>query len=212
MATFRLKNIDFSAIPENHSIFIVEGSSEEGFVESVLKTNGLSNNTILNIEGEKNLALVLKSMGGHSIVQRSLSIGLVFDANSDCESRKTAIVTKLEAEGFEFNISSVDSRGVYAGSKFQIGIFLSPGRDRAGRIEHMVLGEIRTAKENRCLDSLGDCLFPHIGNLDEKAIVQIYISARGDPVGLGTAFKRGVFDLNHSTYDSAREMVLAIAR
>ena len=87
----------------------------------------------------------------------------------------------------------------------RIGIFISPGMGEEGRIETMIVKEIATVKEYDCISEYLKCLKEryHI-NLDDKAIVQIYISSKqSGQCGSGRGFEVGILDIDHKTYELA---------
>jgi hypothetical protein len=202
--------IDFNFLRPNSALFLAEGASEVGLVRAILESVHGVNADIFDVRGEKNLKTVLLALsdklGGWDNAIRS--IGIVFDANEDQGSKMASITSALTQTGFEFDPGNLDENGICRKGNMPIGVFISPGNGGPGRIETMILTEIRSSSINECLDGFAGCVVARTTvNLSEKGLVQAYLGGRNAAHGIGVAFEKGVLDINHEAYARVRNMV-----
>lgn len=207
---FILPNLDFSQLKQNSLVLLAEGNSETGFLYKLATHHHLVDAVVGNVQGERRLGTALRSLAPYR--SRLRALGLMFDANSDSIARLTSISDVLNNAGFSYNPNQVGLDGIFRG-QLDIGVFLSPGGQRSGRIENLVLDEIRTKSLWHCLEQLTACTqkVPGLVGYDEKSMVQIAISTlEGGVCGVGTAFKRGLLDVSHPAYQVVSAMITGL--
>lgn len=208
--------IDANKLDDGDRVFLAEGYSEQGLIKAIFDHLQIRNAKVFNVEGEANLRASLLTLVGKVKAGTTLGcLGLVFDANDDYGARIMGIQTALQNVGLQFDKDRLDANLVFRHGDFPIGVFLSPGRQRPGRIEVMVLEEFGSRPITTCINSLVACVRNRSGGavtLSEKARTHAYLAALNQAAGLGTAFQKGLMDLNHAAYAEVLAMIGSLAR
>ncbi len=206
--------IDFNALPTRARLLLAEGSSEVGLLEAIVAELRIERTVVFDVKGERQLGTVLKALSLEAESRELLScLGIVFDANADCGAKLTSIAAILRSNGFDFDEAQVDQYGIYAGPRLPIGIFVSPGQGRSGRIEHMILEEVASSSVGECIDQLAMCVGRSVGRaLDEKGRVQAYLASFNAAHGVAVAFEKRILNIRHQAYADAREMVRQLTK
>ena len=124
------------------TLIVVEGSEDENFLKSYIKTLGYPDESLalLNTKGRDNLQGGIRIEIERALKRRS-KVLIIFDADSDYESTKTDIVNKLEGlEGFN--------------------IFLFPDDNSTGAVEDLLERIIRSEHERvfECFEQYKQCI------------------------------------------------------
>jgi hypothetical protein len=197
-------------------LFLAEGNSEVGLLESLLSIEGADPSTcsIYCFGGLSRLGTQAKQVfnvlsidGGLS---RVVSIGLLADAEQDRQSRIISVISAAIAFGFTgANTTLRHENDLSEGGRF-FSFFLSPAVSENGRIEDLVLREIRTEPLFDCIRSQMSCIESLTGSaIDSKALVQIFISLKHNSsiCGIKSAFAARVLDAEADAYDPVRRFV-----
>ena len=88
-------------------------------------------------------------------------------------------------------------------------VFISPDMQSQGRIENIVMNEIRDNQNIfDCIENFKTCsLNAGIASFDEKQFVNTFINLHKAGIGLGASFKKGVFDTNHNAYSDLNNLL-----
>lgn len=205
--------IDFNNLPIGGKVFLGEGASEAGLLGALVRDLGIQNAAIFTVGGEKYLKTVLLRLAAETSGPEAIgSLGIVFDANNNYASKLDSVEAALRAAGFEFEKDKLDAHGIYRDGNLPIGVFLSPGMKRPGRIETMVMYEVEDSTISSCLNYYDKCVFEKAQRrLDEKGRVQTYLASFNAAVGLGIAFEKSLLNVGHTAYAEIRNMVLQLS-
>lgn len=192
------------------TVFLAEGKPEWLFLDKVLEESNASEQdcVVFLLRGytdlEKKIRLILEEENSDNIS----SLGIMLDANNVPDRRLKKAAGALKRAGFPSEENDLRDGGICAEGARKTAVFLSPGHGRKGRIENLVLEEIRTSDLFDCVSGFKACVEGVPCQIDEKGVVQTYISARvGGLCGVGHAFQKGVLDINHDAYRAARIFV-----
>ncbi len=192
------------------TVFLAEGKAEWLFIDKVLKASDASMRdcVVFLLEGytglENKIRLLLWEENSNNIS----SLGIMLDANNVPDQRLRKAANALKRAGFPSNENELRDGGICADGARRTSVFLSPGQGRKGRIEDLIIEEIRTTDLFDCVSGFKACVEGVRCQIDDKGVVQTYISARaGDLCGVGRAFQKGVLDINHDAYRTARIFV-----
>ena len=188
-------------------IFLAEGLSEALFLDTLFTRKKFDKNEycVFCIEGISNLKPSLKYLCSETEFDHVKSLGIMIDADDNPKERMDSVLNQLR--DYDLSDENVDLKKntVFVYNGRCIGIFISPGIGEKGRIETMIAKEIVTMKEYDCMSEYLKCLNErHHISLDEKAIVQIYISSKKPGLcGTGRGFEAGILDIEHKVYELA---------
>lgn len=143
-----------------------------------------------------------------------ISVTAVADADGSPTGRSDQIWDAFERAGIvtrpQANVGKRSGRVVTA-SGLSVAVWLSPGRRKAGAIEDMVIDTIGSDLCNRIAYFWRK---NHTGSgakgPSAKAKVAIWLALKANEgMGLGTAFMKGLIDLDHAVFRSLRQLVEA---
>ena len=204
------KDISLSGKFSPSTVFLAEGKPEWLFVDKVLEKfdEPIQDCVVLLLRGytdlEKKIGLILEEDNSDNIS----SLGIMLDANNVPDRRLKKAANALKRAGFPSDENDLRDGGICAEGARKTAVFLSPGDGRTGRIEDLVLEEIRTTNLFECVSGFKNCVEDVPCEINDKGVVQTYISARaGGLCGVGSAFQKGVLDINHDAYRHARIFV-----
>ena len=188
-------------------IFLAEGLAEALFFDTLFTKNNFDENEycVFCFKGISNLTYSLKILCSEPEFDHVKSLGIMIDADDNPKGRMDSTLRYLHHYDLSDENFVLEENTIFEYKGRRIGIFISPGMGKEGRIETMIVEEIATKKEYDCILEYFNCLNErHHINLDEKAIVQIYISLKkSDLCGTGRGFEAGIFDIEHIIYESA---------
>jgi Protein of unknown function (DUF3226) len=208
------QRIDFNALSRGSRLFLAEGSSELGLLNSAIESLGIDRAAVFDVQGEKNLNTVLKRAADQTGSRGVLAcLGIVFDANDSYPTKLQSIAAALTSAGFVFDAAGLNQYGVFRGGNVPIGIYISPTNNAAGRIETMILGEVAASPVDVCVNNFATCVEQRSGRqMDEKGRVQAYLASFNAAHGVAVAFEKGVLDIKHNTYAGVRRMLAELTR
>ena len=216
MPDYFLADFDLRKKPRTLRLFLAKGYSEVGYIETVLSLRMADpeTTTILCFKG-------VDRMSGHArtivkflspqMLEQLRAIGVLADCEDNPKGRIDVIIECGKAFGFKNCASDLakTSRHSANGRKFALSVSPAPGRN--GRIETLILQEKSQDATMRCIsDSLPCISAANNGrSVDEKAIVQMFISAsmNNSMAGIAHAFRGSLFDVNHQAYQNHIAMV-----
>jgi uncharacterized protein DUF3226 len=191
-------------------IFLCEGESETEFVDKWLTNRDEDSNNIwiycfrgLSKIREK-ISILIKEPNFTNVN----TVCIFLDAEDNYEARKDSVRSMLRRLGFPHsNINSIPWVEEREGKKSCV--FISPNMEENGRIENIVIEEISGSTEiYNCIETYRDCLSNNgILDFDEKKFVNTYIVSHQVGIGLGAAFKAGIFDVNNRVYDQLNQIL-----
>jgi hypothetical protein len=206
MTSFYREKLDL----EGHrftKIFLAEGTAEALFLNTLFTLRQFNENEycIFCIKGLNNLKTSLKILNSREEFEQVKSLGIMVDADSNPQGRMASVLQQLcdfDLSDKNFDLKT-DTTYQYKGRR--IGVFISPGAGKKGRIENMIAEEIIAKDEYTCISNYMKCLDEKCNRkLDEKALVQIFISSnKSDLCGTGRGFEVGILDVEHKAYESA---------
>jgi hypothetical protein len=202
--------IDPNQLPKGGFLLFAEGNSEEGLLKAALRQLGRVDATVLNIRGINRFKTVLQSYFGGTEQPDLGGIGILFDAEqAGYAARLTSLCDILARFGIDVDRPAIEAGSISTGGTYRVGIFVSPDNRSPGRIEQLVLQEVRSSDVAQCVDQLAECWLGAAGKaIDEKGLAQVYISGRsGDVCGIGTAFDKGTLDIANGAYSGIVRMV-----
>lgn len=215
MPAYFRKKLDMNLLQPGSSLFLAEGMSEVGFIEATLGTVEAANPNSIVVacfEGISKFRSYLSLIANHANFAFVVALGVMTDTDGPGVNRKQQVLDALAASGIAYNPAQLDGNGVHHGASRKVAVFWSPGKGLDGRIEEMVLEEIKKSDFAGCLADLKRCVIAITNEaLDAKAIVQTYISLRRPNLcGCGRAFESAVLDVTDAAYDEARKMMLGL--
>jgi len=205
--------IDFNSLSPDSRLFLGEGSSEVGLLNAIIAELAVERAQVFEVKGEKHLKTVLEVLSDQATARAALScLGIVFDANANAKAKLDSIAATLNSCGFDFDQANLSAQGVYSGS-LPIGVFISPGNGKAGRIETLILEEVASSSVQPCVEGFAKCVEHHSKRkVDEKGLVQVYLGSFNAAHGIAVAFERRILDIRHNAYADVREMVRQLAQ
>jgi hypothetical protein len=188
-------------------IFLAEGLAEALFLNTLFTRKNFDENEycVFCIKGISNLGTSLKYLCSETEFDQVKSLGIMIDADDNPKGRMDSVLNHLNNHDLSDENFDLKENTVFEYNERQIGIFISPGEGKKGRIETIIVEELSTKKEYECISEYINCLSERCHNtLDEKAIVQIYISSKkSDLCGTGRGFEAMILDIDHKTYELA---------
>jgi hypothetical protein len=140
----RIENFD----PESPRVIVCEGLHDSGFICALLKHLRIQNCDVTfpkKKEGKDGIADMVRLLSQESTVT---GIAVIRDADTDAND---AFATACE--GYEKPFDPPQQPFVVARGKKTTGIFLMPGRNRTGALEHLLLDAIFATHQ-----ALADCI------------------------------------------------------
>jgi len=203
------RGIDFNSLSPDSRLFLGEGSSEVGLLNAIVAELAVQRAVVFDVKGETHLKTVLNVLSDQVTARGPLScLGIVFDANADAKAKLDSIAAILKSCGFDFDVANLSAEGVYTHGSLPIGVFISPGHGKAGRIETMILGEVATSPVQPCVQDFAKCIEQRSGRkMDEKGLVQAYLGSFNAAHGIAVAFEKQILNIKHDTYSGVRELV-----
>lgn len=194
--------------PGTRHLFLAEGQAEVGLLRQLLKSLCAGDDAaILCAEGVERIPQLIKRLVQPPAMGDLRSVTVVADADSDPSSRRKRIWDALPMSDSACASGKVEGSTVDGSPRY--AVWLSPDNSRCGRIEDLVLETIDpTIVEEirnlwRSLAGLAKDPSP-----SSKALVAIWITLRENAgVGLGTAFERGLIDLDHRAFEPLRQLI-----
>lgn len=194
-------------------VLLGEGLSECLFIEAVLRAENATKCAIFDIRGvgelEKRLEIVSSQPGFANV----LKLALMIDSDNDPLGRIAKAVSAFGAVGYPADTATLTAGKLCREASRVSALCLNPAQGTSGCIEDLVLDELRTRVEHRCIDTLLQCLKAKTGvELSKKAIAQIFVSTRANSglCGLGRAFLNGMLDVAEPAYDRPRSFILDV--
>jgi len=204
MPNFYRTRLRLTGEPQFSKIFLAEGLAEALFLDTLFSNKGYDPNEycVFCFEGITKFGTALKILCTEPNFKHVTSLGIMVDADSDPNGRLKGILGELAKYDLANKRTDPLENNIFEFSERRIGIFISPGGENEGRIETMIVEEIASTKEDDCISEFNQCISSkHNITLDEKAIVQIYISLkRSNLCGTGRGFEAGIFDIDHKAY------------
>jgi hypothetical protein len=216
MAGYALANFDLKPKPQTSRLFLAEGDSEVGYIEAALTLRGADPavTTILCFKG-------INKMAGHAqtiakflkpgMMQQLIAIGVLADCENDPNGRLRAVIECGKAFGFPNCATDMTDTGRHSANGRKFAVSLSPAPGAQGRIEALVRLEKSQDATMGCIGGSLGCIEAanHGRQVDEKAIVQMFISAamNSSIAGIGHAFRAGLFDVTHAAYKNHLGMI-----
>jgi len=188
-------------------IFLAEGTAEALFIDTLFTKKQFNENEycVFCFAGINKLKTTLKNITNRVEFEQVTSLGIMIDADDHPEGRMESVLQQLCDFDLSDNKFDLKKDTIYQYKERQIGVFISPGEGKNGRIETMIAEEIAKRNEYACIADYLECLNKKCNlKLDEKALVQIFISSKQSNLcGTGRAFEAGILDVDHEAYESA---------
>jgi hypothetical protein len=201
---------DINKKPRTTHLFLAEGEAEVGLIESCLKSLGTDPETctILCFKGVNKMkgraeTFVKFLVPGIGDITNLRGVGLIADSDTNPSGRIDTVIECAKAFGFSRSGTDLRERGVHQDGNRVFAFSLSPSNLTQGRIEDIILQEVSNTPIMQCISNSLPCLGNATGtNIDTKAQVQMYISAKSNNsmAGLRHAFAAGMFDIQHPAY------------
>jgi hypothetical protein len=216
MPAFFLNGFDLRQKPKTTRLFLAEGLSEVGFLESALALRGADDNlvTILCFQGIDRMAAHARSIVkfiAPEVLEKLVGIGLIADSESDPSARLAAIIDCAKAFSFPKCAADLLATGKHVDGDRKFAASLSPALSKQGRIETLILDEISPTATMQCILASLPCIVAanNQRSVDQKAQVQMYISAaiNNSMAGIRQAFLASLFKVTHPTYATHLTMV-----
>src|SRR6266446_4291254 len=189
-------------------VFLAEGEAEAFFFESLL--------AYVEADPTRNVALCFRGLGNfspflHVLTQEPnfsgvTALGVMLDADDDYAGRAASVTALLKSTKILSAGAASPVANIVASNGRRTAVFVSPGANRVGAIESIVIDEIRRKAQWNCIDAFSHCIHEQFENPpNPKTIAQIYISLMKPRMcGIGRAFDAGVFDVSDPAYATAR--------
>ena len=211
---FREKKISLLEIRTARKIFLAEGLSEALFLERLFEERSLNPHELIVFcfKGVNNFGPILKLLNDEENFSQITSLGIMLDADSKPKYRLNSVLRECRKIEFISDKAIMTEPGIFREEGRNLGIFVSPGEEKNGSIETLIMSEIEERPEFACLEELVNCL-RNLGcpKLSEKALCQMFISLKRDRVcGAGRGFQAGIFDITHSAYEQAARIFMSV--
>lgn len=184
-------------------LYLCEGESEAEYVDTWL-TRGNADPVeirVLCFRGLSKIDAKIKFLIKEPNFQNVESICIFLDAEQDFSQRIRDVEKLLRIMGFPHS-ESHSVPWVKLGNGKKSCVFISPDMKSSGRIENIVINELRGKKEIfTCLENFAKCsTSAGKEKFDEKQFVHSYIIMNRTGLSLGASFQKGLFDLNDPAY------------
>ena len=193
----------FSTAPK---VFLTEGEAEGFFLEALFRDRGYPPDqyAVFCYGGNTRLGIALKTLHSELIFPDVNVLGIMTDADTHPSGVRNSVMGHCRKIGYIGPNTRLRS-GFASFQRRRLGIFVSPGSGRRGRIETLIKTEVAGKPENPCIEAFSDCMSDATGRrLSEKAIAQVFITSKIDSLcGVGRAFDAGVLDINNAAYADA---------
>jgi len=219
---------DPSAI-EHPCVLAVEGTHESHFFEALLEQHdmqALPPVDVQSIGGKTRLAERLHALAsepswvGFYDEGRSLSLGIVRDADADPRGAFQSVGGALGANGFPVpDAPGTPMRGDLTcpdGLVIQevtVAVFVLPGPDRPGALEDLCVESVCGVEAFACVEGMFECLEDHALALPEphrmgKARAHAYLAVQPEPDGhVGIAARRGYWPFGSPVFDPLKDFL-----
>lgn len=194
-------------------LFLAEGGAEEGLVNALLRRQKTSPTTSLVgcLKGIQRLHDVLRALVTEPEWADLHSVTILLDADDNPQGRLSNTWDALgEIVGItEQSVAAGKQRGWTLSGGTRYALWLNPGKSRRGTIEDLVLDTL-DPKARDCIATLWHCATGHAKAREPspKAEVAVWLALRADlGLGLGTAFERGLIDLDHRAFEPLRQLI-----
>lgn len=197
---------------EGHSnLFIVEGKDEKNVIEAFLDRFGNVETPyrIHSTDGIDNMGNFLRLLPRLPGFEELRSIGIVADADNDCNNRFKSIVSFLES----VNLEAPHAPGIVTSSIPKIGVFIMPNNKDNGCLEDLFVLTVSNTPIYSCISSFFECAAEKgfIPRRRSKAFSQAVLSCNQEFVkDLGVGAKKGYWDFNHNSFKAFREFILTV--
>lgn len=211
--TYYRKNMSLHDADQIKTLFLAEGDSEAFFIDALLRNNGCSEQEVyvFCFKGVSKLKAALRYLRSERNFGRVDAIGIMIDADDVPAGRLNMVCDILVNQGITGTRSDFANQVIVESNNRKIVVFVSPGNGQNGTIETLVRQEIATQPENDCIDLFVSCLSKIDIDLNEKSIVQQFISIRKPRLcGVGRAFQAGVLNVQADVYRQAADSLLSI--
>jgi len=212
MRGFYRKKPDPGQIVQGSKVYLGEGKPECQLMDEILFAAGRNPQThvIFCFEGHGKLSTMLKLVG-----QKSQELGALFvllDAETQGFQHRCRLVSRAVTDARIFPTAVKGRPGIQTLGGKQFDFSVSPDNANAGRIEDLILQEIRNYVEWNDIQQFSQSLNAHHAwAVDSKALVQFFISARRPGMcGAASAFEAGILNYQDAAYNNIRNAVLAI--
>lgn len=196
-------------IPKGVRLFLAEGLSEVHFLDQCLGALGCEQDAVIHcIKGLGNLGTVLKLLEQTPGFADLRCLGVMVDAETDHEARLTSLTGHFQNVGLVLDRAAVAQSAVCCMKPCPVGVFISPGAGRTGRIETLVRTEITGHPAWTCIAPIEDCIEHAVKRRPgDKQVVQMFIAALKDGLSnVGDAFREGVLNAGHPAYEQPRAL------
>jgi len=185
-------------------LYLCEGESESEYVDVWLtsRNESMDDIAVLCFEGLSKIDAKIKVLIKEPNFKFVDTICVFLDAEKDFNQRKNVVVNMLRTMNFPHSMSN-SVPWVESNDHKKSCVFISPDMKSEGRIENIVINELRTKTEIiNCIENFSRCSgYAGLGEFDEKRIVNSYITMNVVGISLGASFQKGLFDLRHSAYN-----------
>ena len=216
-SSYYIEGFDLAKKPLTSKLFLDEGLAEVGFLEAALRLRDadVERVTILCFQGISKMKgkseTIVKLLAPDVLVQLR-AIGVMADAEQDPGARISTIIECAKAFSFPKCAKDLSETGrhEYEGRLFAFS--LSPSAKKAGRLEDLILKEVAGDAVSNCINLSLPCFEKEHQVLNEKAKVQMYISAAMNTsmAGIRNAFAAGLFYPADAAYSHHLDMVDSI--
>ena len=198
--------ISLAGFPTAPKIFLAEGDAEGFFLEALFRDRDYPPDqyAVFCYGGNRRLGIALKTLQGELLFPDVNALGIMTDADTKSSGTRDSVMNHCRKIRY-IGPRTILRSGFASFQRRKLGVFVSPGGGRRGRIETLIKMEVAGEPENPCIEAFSDCLADTTGQtLSEKAIAQAFITSRIDSLcGVGRAFEAGVFDINNAAYEDA---------
>jgi hypothetical protein len=198
-------------------LFFAEGPSEVGLINSYLTRLGADEHSIkiLCFKGASKMPSFVRTFlktiaPSQSELATIEGIGLIADSETDPSARIDSVIQCAKLFGFDGGGKELRERFRCKKGDRRFAFSLSPGEKVTGRIEDLVIDEVRKNELFGCIELSVPCIEATTGRgLDRKALVQMYISAMANTSisGVKYAFENGIFDVSDDVYQHHRATI-----
>lgn len=196
-------------IPKGARLFLAEGPSEVHFLAQCLRVLGCEQDAVIHcIKGLGRLGTVLKALAQTPGFDALRCLGVMVDAETDHAARANSLMDHFQKVGLALDRAAIAQSAVCCTHPCPVGVFISPGAGRAGRIETLARAEITGHLAWPCIAPIEDCIEHAVNRRPgDKQVVQMFIAALKDGLSnVGDAFREGVLNAGHPAYEQPRAL------
>lgn len=208
------EKISLAGFQSAPKVFLAEGDAEAFFLEAVFRHHDYPRHeyAVFCYGGNKFLDIALKTLQGDKLFPDVTALGIMTDADNNPDGRKNSVLNHCRNINYIGPRTRLGTSGIASFGGRKLGLFVSPGGGKKGRIEDLVKKEIANNPEHPCIEAFSDCLNGVTGDsLSEKAVAQVFITSRNDTLcGVGRAFEARILDINDPAYAKAAQIFTSI--